>query len=93
MFREKAVTRRRQKSQDERGSRDERRQADLSFNGKRFGEQPKQLHGLEIANHVVRRQGIHGRRDRPGKLKVDGTALRLRNGPHPHVKPPGGQIP
>ncbi len=38
MFREKAVTRRRQKPQDERGSRDERRQADLSFNGKRFGE-------------------------------------------------------
>ncbi len=38
MFREKAVTRRRQKPQDERGSRDEGRQADLSFNGKRFGE-------------------------------------------------------
>ena len=38
MFREKAVRRRRQKPQDERGSPDERRQADLSFNGKRFGE-------------------------------------------------------
>ncbi len=38
MLREKAVRRRRQKPQDERGSRDEGRQADLSFNAKRFGE-------------------------------------------------------
>ncbi len=38
MLREKAVSRRRQKPQDERGSPDERRQADLSFNAKRFGE-------------------------------------------------------
>ncbi len=38
MLREKAVSRRRQKPQDERGSRDEARQADLSFNAKRFGE-------------------------------------------------------
>ena len=38
MSREKAVSRRRQKPQDEPGSRDEGRQADLSFNGKRFGE-------------------------------------------------------
>ena len=38
MLREKAVSRRRQKPQDERGSRDEGRQADLSFNAKRFGE-------------------------------------------------------
>jgi type IV pilus assembly protein PilB len=38
VLREKAVSRRRQKPQDERGSRDEGRQADLSFNAKRFGE-------------------------------------------------------
>jgi type IV pilus assembly protein PilB len=38
VFREKAVTRRRQKFQDEQERQDEGRQADLALHGKRFGE-------------------------------------------------------